>query len=421
MSAPDRYPATPSAAGERTTARDDTAPPARTAAPDGLPGTELRPAAPAFTGAAAPYPGGDPYADYRARALDFTRLPDLADRLLGAGVIAANDEFFAERENLLLPGPARFDPETFGHKGKVMDGWETRRRRGPDAGRPHPSPDDHDWALVRLGVPGVIRGVIVDTAHFRGNHPRAVSLQAAAVPGTPAPGELLSGDVRWTELVPRTEVGGHAANGFAVDVERRFTHLRLCQHPDGGVARLRVHGEALPDPAWLAALGTFDLLALEHGGQALDASDRFYSPPVNSIRPGRARSMEDGWETRRRRDDGHDWVRYALAGHGVVRAVEIDTGYYKGNSAGWAELWLLDASDGTDPADHAAPGWRRALPATRLQPDTVHRFLLDAAPAATHARIDIHPDGGIARLRLHGTLTEEGTRRLGERHRALNG
>ncbi|WBB62163.1 allantoicase [Streptomyces sp. WMMC500] len=356
---------------------------------------------PRFTGAAAPYGGGDPYADYRAADFAFAALPDLADRRLGGAVIAANDEFFAPRENLLRPERAEFDPAAFGHKGKVMDGWETRRRRGATAEAPHPAAGDHDWALVRLGAPGVVRGIVVDTAHFRGNHPQSVSVEGAEVPGAPSPEALLAAGVTWTELVPRTAVGGHAANGFAVAGGRRVTHLRLRQHPDGGIARLRVHGEVVPDPAWLAALGTFDLVALEHGGRVEDASDRFYSPPVNTIRPGRSRQMDDGWETRRRRDGGHDWIRYALAGRGEIRAVEIDTAYLKGNAAGWAAVSVRDG---------AAGAWTEILPRTRLQPDTNHRFVLATAAIGTHARIDIHPDGGISRLRLHGSPAPEGER-----------
>lgn len=363
--------------------------------------------------AAGPYRGGDPYADYRRGDFAFTRLPDLADRRLGAGVLAANDEFFAERENLLLPGPARFDPGTYGRKGKVMDGWETRRRRGTGASDPHPCDADHDWALVRLGLPGVVRGIVVDTAHFRGNHPREVSVEGACAEGTPGPRELLSGAVTWTPLVPRTAVLGHAANGFEAATGRRFTHLRLNQYPDGGIARLRVHGEAVPDPAWLAALGTFDLAALEHGGEAEDASDRFFSSPSNLLLPGRSRSMEEGWENRRRRDGGHDWVRVRLAGHGIVRAAEIDTGNYKGNAAGWAALTGFDATGGGDPADPDA--WFTLVPGTRLEPDSPHRFRIASPRPATHVRLDVLPDGGIARLRLSGSLTVAGLRVLEDR------
>ncbi|GAA2009538.1 allantoicase [Nocardiopsis rhodophaea] len=365
---------------------------------------------------AQPYSGGDPYADYRGGDFSFTGLVDLADRRLGGSVIAANDEFFAQRENLLRPEPAHFDPEAFGHKGKVMDGWETRRRRGTGADDPHPGADDHDWALIRLGAPGIIRGVIVDTAHFRGNYPQQVAIEAAHVEGAPTPEQLLADDVTWVEIVPRSQVRGHAANGFTVDAERRFTHLRLRQFPDGGIARIRVHGVVVPDPTWLAALGTIDLAALENGGAVEDASDRFYSSPENMILPDRSRKMDDGWENRRRRDRGNDWVRLRLAEQGEVRAIEIDTAYYKGNAAGWVAISGCDAAV-SDPAD--AHAWFPLLARVPLQPDTVHRFHLGERRAVTHVRLDVFPDGGIARLRLYGSLTTHGEKALVDRWSAL--
>ncbi|OKK22546.1 allantoicase [Streptomyces sp. CB00455] len=365
-----------------------------------------------FTGNANPYGGGDPYADYRTADFPFTQYANLAARELGAGVIAANDEFFAERENLLIAEAAHFDPEHFGHKGKVMDGWETRRRRGVSAEQPWPTAEDHDYALIRLGAPGVIRGIVVDTAHFRGNMPQAVSVQGASVAGSPTAQELLSGDVKWTTLVERTPVGGHAANGFEVNAEQRFTHLRLNQHPDGGVARLRVYGEVRPDPKWLAALGTFDVVALENGGSVENASNRFYSPPSNTINPGRSRKMDDGWETARRRDNGNDWIRYRLVTESEIRAVEIDTAYLKGNAAGWASLSVKTGEDGE---------WTQFLPRTRLQPDTNHRFVLDTPAVGTHVRIDIFPDGGFSRLRLFGSPTQAGSAAFAARHQELGG
>ncbi|MGW4514514.1 allantoicase [Streptomyces sp. NPDC004393] len=381
--------------------------------------TAQHPTGPArFTGDAPPYAGGDPYADYRTADFPFIHHVDLADRRLGAAVVAANDEFFAPRENLLVPGRAEFDPEHFGHKGKVMDGWETRRRRGASAGHPWPTADDHDWALVRLGAPGVVRGIVVDTAHFRGNYPQAVSIEGTAVPGTPSPEDLLADDVKWTTLVPRTPVGGHAANGFVVAAEQLVTHLRVNQHPDGGIARLRVYGDVVPDPEWLRVLGTFDVVALEHGGRVEDASDLFYSPATNTIRPGRPRTMDEGWETRRRRDRGHDWIRYRLAAEARIRAIEIDTAYLKGNAAGWASV---SVSGGGAAGSAEDAEWREILPRTPLQPDSNHRFVLPAEAVGTHARVDIHPDGGISRLRLYGSLTEEGAAALRARHQELGG
>uniref|UniRef100_A0AAU2VA26 Probable allantoicase n=1 Tax=Streptomyces sp. NBC_00003 TaxID=2903608 RepID=A0AAU2VA26_9ACTN len=362
---------------------------------------------------AAPYGGGDPYADYRSGDFAFTELVDLADRRLGAGVIAANDEFFAERENLLVRERAVFDPERFGHKGKIMDGWETRRRRGTDADHVFPAPEDHDWALVRLGAPGVIKGIVVDTAHFRGNYPQRISVQATAVEGSPSPERLLADDVKWDELVPPTPVRGHAENGFDITTGRHYTHVRLCQHPDGGVARLRVHGEVVPDPEWLDTLGTIDLVAVVNGGAYEDASDKFYSSPTQIILPGTSRKMDDGWENRRRRvRDTNDWVRFRLVAQGAIRAVEIDTAYLKGNSAGWVALSGRNGEAGE---------WFEILPRTKLQPDTLHRFRLPAQAVATHVRLDAFPDGGVARMRLHGTLTAEGAAELRRRYTELTG
>ncbi|MFE4513636.1 allantoicase [Kitasatospora sp. NPDC056783] len=332
----------------------------------------------------------------------FTELVDLASRLLGAGVVATNEDTFADAENLLVTKPAEFRPHTFGHKGQIMDGWESKRRRGVRAERPHPTDEDHDWAVVRLGAAGVIRGVIVDTAHFTGNYPESASVEAASVPGHPSPEELRDAD--WTTVVPRTPLKGDTAHEFAVADGTRYTHVRLNIFPDGGVARLRVHGEVLPDPRDLAGL-TFDLAAQEFGGVAEAASDRYFSSPHNLNAPGRASVMGDGWETRRRRDKANDWVRIALAGGGEVLAAEVDTSYFVGNAPGWADLLGFDASTGADPADGE---WFELLPRTRLQPDTRHRFRLAAGRPVTHVRINVYPDGGLARLRLTGRLTGAG-------------
>ncbi len=333
---------------------------------------------------------------------DFRSLPDLAVRSLGGSVVWANDELFAERENLLRPERPSHDPSAFGPKGKVYDGWETRRRR--EAGV--------DEAIVRLGVPGTVHGVVVDTAFFTGNYPPEVSVDGTCLGGHPGVAELQAAD--WQPLVPRSAVRGDAENPFATDPARRWTHVRLRMHPDGGIARLRVHGEPLPDPE-LLDLGALDLAALENGGRVVACSNLFYSSPNNLVSPGLARSMADGWETARRRDDDNDWVVLRLAGPGVVRMVELDTTHFKGNAPGSAQLTGYDVDDW--PPDGRAAGGPGAeiLPRTVLQPDTRHRFLVPAAPAATHVRLDIHPDGGMARVRLVGDLTPAGREALGRR------
>jgi allantoicase len=309
-------------------------------------------------------------------------LPDLASRLLGGGVVACNDEFFAPADNLVEPAPAVFSPKTFGAKGQVYDGWETRRRREPG----------HDWAIVRLGVPGAVSGVVIDTAWFTGNYPPHASVDGATVAGYPAPSELI--DAPWRELLPRSALRGDSANPFDVAASEPVSHVRLNIYPDGGVARLRVHGTPIPDDRFLGLGDLVDLAAMEHGGRVIDCSNMFYGNPNNLLLPGLARTMGEGWETARRRDDGNDWVVVRLGLPGVVKMAELDTSHFKGNAPGWA--WLTASSTGDD--------WVELLPRTRLQPDTRHRFLVSSAASATHVRVDVYPDGGMARLRLFGAL-----------------
>jgi allantoicase len=328
----------------------------------------------------------------------FLSFPDLAARPAGGAVLWANDDLFAEKENLIKPAPAEFRPATFGHKGQVYDGWETRRRRDTTA-------DSHDSAIIRLGVPGVVRGVVVDTAWFTGNYPPEISVEAAFVAGYPSVEELAD-TVVWTTIVERTAVNGDTRNPFQVDSTRRFSHVRLSIYPDGGVARFRVHGEGLLDPDFAEGM-TLDLAAMENGGRITACSNMFYSSPNNLLLPGNAKTMGDGWETSRRRDTGNDWVQVQLAGHGLLNAVELDTSYFVGNAPGAARLRGRDETDSTG-------DWFDLLPMTDLRPDTRHRFRVRDERPMTQARLDVYPDGGMARVRLFGELTAQGLRDIRE-------
>lgn len=327
---------------------------------------------------------------------ELLRYPDLANRRIGGSVIAANDEFFAERENLIKPEEPVYRPHTFTNKGQEYDGWETRRRR-----RGEREDDTGDWAVVRLGAPGTVRAVVVDTSHFVGNYPPYVSVEGCAVTGYPDPGTVRR--AAWETLVPRSPVKGDTRNVFDVDSARRYTHVRLRMYPDGGVARLRVHGQAIADPSWFDDVPT-DLVALVNGGAVAACSDWFFSPPHHMLQPGESRYMSDGWESRRRRDDGHDWAVLRLFEEGTPRVVELDTTHYKGNPPDTVALSGAHVPDGNlDTAN-----WFELLPETPLQPDASHRFRLPADRPVTHVRLDVYPDGGIGRLRLYGPLTTEG-------------
>ncbi len=327
----------------------------------------------------------------------FTDLVDLADERLGGAAVAANDDFFAPKENLVKHDPAVWLPDEYTDRGKWMDGWETRRKRVPG----------YDWCIVRLGIPGHLHGVVVDTAHFKGNYPESCSVEAIAAPADAAPESLTAPTAAWVEIVPRTTLQGDFRNGIPVRDRRRWTHVRLNVFPDGGVARLRVHGEPSPDWRALLASGSpIDLAALENGGLVLASSDQFFGSNQNLIAPGRARHMGEGWETKRSRRPGFDWTILKLAARGVLRTVEVDTNHFKGNYPDRFSLEVCDLADATlqDLTDARAP-WVGVLPETRLQASTRHEFEreLTSAPPATHVRLRIYPDGGVSRLRLWGT------------------
>jgi allantoicase len=324
----------------------------------------------------------------------FTQLIDLAAERLGGAVLVANDEFFAEKENLIKAAAPVWIEGRYNDRGKWMDGWETRRRRSPG----------HDWCVIRLGLPGIVRGVVVDTSFFTGNYPEAFALEGCRVAGTPDPEEIVR-TATWIDLLPRTPLRGDARQAFAVAVTERVTHLRFTIHPDGGVARLRVFGDVVPDPKRLAA-AEVDLASAELGGLVVACSDQHYGHPNNLLMPGRATSMADGWETRRRRGPGNDWAIVRLAAPGRIARIEVDTDFYRGNAPGSCRLEGTLAPGA--PGDALAgddPRWTELLPLTPLQPHTRHVFEPVAASSGngvSHVRFSIYPDGGVARLRLFG-------------------
>ena len=327
---------------------------------------------------------------------DFTHLVDLAAERLGGRAVAANDEFFAPKENLLRESKPVFVEGKFTARGKWMDGWETRRRRTPG----------HDWCIVRLGLPGTVRGVIVDTSFFKGNYPERCSVEACDLGAAPYENEkqaLLSGTTQWVELLPQSPLAGDSQNPFPIERPGRFTHLRLNIFPDGGVARLRVHGEVVPC-ARRSARAEFDLAAVENGARIVSSSDQFFGEPLNMLMPGLARNMGEGWETRRRRGPGHDWAIVNLAAAGTIRRIEVSTAHFKGN---FPESCAIDACF-ADPAANLGPDaladWRTLLPKILLKANARHVFRdqLQSVGPVTHVRLNIYPDGGISRFRVFG-------------------
>jgi len=311
---------------------------------------------------------------------------------LGTRVVFATDDFFAAKERLIEPAAPVFVDGKYDDHGKWMDGWESRRKREPG----------HDYCVVRLGVPGVVRGIEIDTRFFTGNFPPVASIDACA-----SREDHPQDEDGWWELLPPKDLAGDARAFVPVDCDRVITHLRLNIFPDGGIARLRIYGEVTPDWDGRDRKELLDLLSLENGGRAIICSDEHYGSMHNLNVAGRGVNMGDGWETARRRGPGNDWVVLALGHPGRIEKVLLDTAHFKGNYPARASLQggVCDRPMAAD-IEEASRSWPVLLPDAVLGPDQQHVFAQQLADVGvvSHLRLSIYPDGGISRLRAYGYL-----------------
>ncbi len=325
-------------------------------------------------------------------AASFAGLVDLAAEALGGQTLGASDAFFAEESNLLKPGRGVFIPDKYTDRGKWMDGWESRRRRGPG----------FDWCVIKLGVPGRLRGLDIDTNHFLGNHPPFASVEACFADGDPDADSLTG----WQEILSKSALNPGSQNLFAVTAEEVWSHLRLNIYPDGGVARFRAYGE-VQKPWRSGEAGEVDLAALVHGGRVLTCNDMFFGDKNNLILPRRAKHMGEGWETRRKRVPGYDWCILKLADTGRLTRIVVDTNHFKGNYPDRCSLeGCLAPHTPDDQITGPGISWQELLPQTKLSAHREHVFTseIQSHDRISHVRLNIYPDGGVSRLRLFGRV-----------------
>lgn len=332
----------------------------------------------------------------------FLELIDLVSERVGGRTVSTSDDFFAPKENLLKFEPAVFIPGKYTEFGKWMDGWESRRKRnlGPE--------NDHDWCIIRLGLAGKVHGINVDTAFFTGNFPEFCALDACISENDPT---LNS---NWVELLPKSRLHGGSENLFPILNRERWTHIRLRIIPDGGVARLRVYGEVVPDLKKIQSKDEVDLIGADNGAVVVACNDMYFGQKENLIFPGRAKTMGEGWETRRKRGPvTPDWIVIRSGFSGKVNKIEVDTNHFKGN---FPESCLIEGLsykardlEASDFRDRLDLDWTEILPRTKLSAHTQHYFQkeLDFAvkeKSYDYFRLKIFPDGGVSRLRIYGKI-----------------
>ncbi|KAK0087539.1 hypothetical protein PV325_000789 [Microctonus aethiopoides] len=362
-------------------------------------------------------------------SLDFLNFNELASKKNGGKILFATDDWFAEAENLLKDDEPIWKEGIYTSFGKWMDGWETRRKRIPG----------HDWAIISLKHPCVIKGFCIDTAYFTGNYAPKISIQAAKLDESydqlfplrhGKAGTAASTDVmdqvnnlqtdEWTTIVPMSNLGaGYVEtrkNYFNCPYNDPWTHLRLNIYPDGGIARIRVYGSIICANNVRDIYEKIDLISRENGGVCEKYSNAHYGHPRNLIIQENGNSMADGWETARRCDrppilnvdhrgilqiPGNEWAIFRLGNIGLISTIILDTTHFKGNCPDNATIkGKLIPPNQQDNED-----WKTILPVTKLYPHKSHVYDLNEmnwCGPVSHIKIIINPDGGLSRLRIWG-------------------
>ncbi|KAJ2847170.1 Allantoicase [Coemansia brasiliensis] len=312
---------------------------------------------------------------------------NLASESLGSKIISFSDEFFAEASNLLKDSEAVFLPEEFTDRGKWMDGWETRRHN-----------KNYDWTIIQLGYAGSVFGFDIDTSHFTGNHAPVVSLEAANA----SEEEVRAGKAQFVEILPKVNMNPGSHHYFVYEAPTAaFTHLRVNNYPDGGIARLRVYGQVVPQRV-VSSEGLVDLAFVGNGGRAVACSNQHFCSPSNLLLPGRGKTMGDGWETRRSRTPNHnDWAIIKLGLSGFIDKIEVDTKHFCGNFPPLVTVHGTVSDEDVPPSDAQ---WTEVLSGVPTTADSQHFFDTTGPKdkAFTHVKFTMYPDGGIKRLRIYG-------------------
>ena len=333
--------------------------------------------------------------------MDYKDQIDIASSDHGSKVIYCSDEFFADSGRMLQASDPQWIEGKYDKNGKWMDGWESRRRRD----------GKNDFCFIRLGSTSIINNFNIDTTHFTGNFAPGISILGCSVPGGTTDDRVVDGSAvsEWFDLLDQEKLEGDSHNLFSCKSTQPLTHLKITLYPDGGIARFRAYGNAWSDDTKYQITGT-NVISKKSGARAVFANDEHFGCLSNVLEENDPLSMADGWETRRRRKPGNDWGIIALSRPAKVHEIVIDTKFFKGN---FPDTFSISSTNITEPDDDAliekSKTWDLLIERKKLGMNQIHVFNktnLLHNDSITHIRIDIFPDGGIARLKLIGNFLE---------------
>ena len=316
-------------------------------------------------------------------------LIDLAQSRLGSKIVFKTNEFFAPAKRIINPWPPIFKEGVFDKHGKWMDGWETKRKRGKG----------YDYLILKLGRPGRISKIDIDTSYFSGNQPSKVSLHACF-----SKKKLPNKNSKWTTILKKKPTKANSHHFFNVTNKSIFTHIKLNIYPDGGVARIRIYGS-------IEILKNFtgkvlNLTSVLHGATPIACNNEHFGRAENILAPGMGKNMGDGWETRRSRGKNFDWLIIKCATAGKINKIQIDTHHFKGNYPDKCSIQaaFIDKKISSRTIVNNSKKWKLLLNKVKLYAHKKHNFKnnLMKSEKINYIKINIFPDGGISRIRVFG-------------------
>ena len=317
-------------------------------------------------------------------------LINLASPKLGSLGVKANDEFFAPLKRMLLDNEPIFIPDKYDDHGKWMDGWETKRRRVPG----------NDWCLIKLGSPGIIKEIDVNTKFFTGNYPPQASIE-----GIYSESEPDIDDKKWLTILEKVDLDGDKINKFGVKKKNIVNWIKVNIYPDGGIARLRLWGDVYQNWDNFDNNKIIEISALKNCGKIISYNNAHYGDVSALLSEGRGKNMGDGWETRRRREPGNDWIIIELGKKARLEEVEVDTAFFKGNFPESCSIEGVNADSNVENIENL--DWTPIISKTALKADTIHKIKIENKYKQTifsHVRLNIFPDGGVSRFRVYGFI-----------------
>jgi len=317
------------------------------------------------------------------------KMMNLAEPRLGSKVIFKTDDFFASANRIINPNPPIFKEGVFDKHGKWMDGWETRRRRKKG----------HDYLILKLGKPGKIHKVDIDTSYFNGNQPSKVSLEACFdKKKTP------NKNSKWVKILNKKSTKPNSHHFFNIKNKSIFTHIKLNIYPDGGVARIRIYGNMKINKQF--GKKVINLTSVLNGASPIACNNEHFGRAENILAPGIGKNMGDGWETRRSRGKNFDWLILKCATAGNINKIQIDTHYFKGNYPDKCSIQAAYLNDKISPQNivNKSKNWKLLLNKVKLHAHKKHNFknMTMKNKKINYIKINIFPDGGISRIRAFG-------------------